>query len=149
MALEPVSGNLFALVRERLGDDVILELSRNWLRHPVGELTPVFSLEQFREETQEGVLPRTSRKRRATMVLTERLPSTLVPDRLDFIAFDDFGFLYVGAIDRDIVLKFDLDRLDASHVLGVAAVVEEVPQGTNKASPKVRLRAWKKDRFSF
>jgi hypothetical protein len=81
-------------------------------------------------------------------VFTERLPSTLIPDRLDFIAFDDFGFLYVGAVDRDLILKFDLDRLDARYVIGVAAVVEEVLRGTGVA-PKVRLSAWKKDGFSY
>ena len=72
-----------------------------------------------------------------------RLPPGLLPEELDFLAFDAADMLYLGASEKDLVLKFDLDRSDPRHAVGIAGVVEDVPEGTI-ASPRVRLHAWKK-----
>ena len=36
LSLEPNSGNLFALLRDRQGDSAIVEIERRWLRDPCG-----------------------------------------------------------------------------------------------------------------
>lgn len=143
LALEPLSGNLFVLLRERLGDFVVTELTRRWLRRPTERINTVFSLEDFRERTQKGDTGEKDMKASTTMVLSARLPSTLIPERLDFLAFDDLGLLYLGAYEQDLVLKFDLDRSDTRHAVDIAGVVED--SQTTGTSSKVRLHAWRRN----
>ena len=145
LALDPVSENLFVLVREPLGDTVVLELSQQRPRGAEAELHRAFSLADFREEMMEGPSRRrsTSRGEIPSLVVSLRLPPGLLPEELDFLAFDAADMLYLGASEKDLVLKFDLDRSDPRHAVGIAGVVEDVPEGTI-ASPRVRLHAWKK-----
>jgi hypothetical protein len=75
-----------------------------------------------------------------------QLPATLLPDQLDFLAFDNLGLLYLGSREKDLVLKFDLDRVGSSrHMVHVAAVTLG---GTAREadSEAARLQAWRKNR---
>lgn len=128
LAVDPESGNLFALVGERSGDTTIVELSRYWLANPVGEANRIFSLNEFRDKTV-------------------RLSSTLLPEQLDFVAFDDYGLLYVGATEQDLVLKFDLGRPDARHEVEIAGVALERTGAAEGTLPDVKLHAWRKRPF--
>ena len=66
---------------------------------------------------------------------------SFLSETLDFLAFDNLGFLYLGAREKDLVLKFDLDRLGGSrHIVNIAAATEA-------GSPKARLHAWRKNRL--
>jgi hypothetical protein len=138
LSFEPNSGNLFALMRDRQGDSVILELERRWLRDPSEDVEPIFRLADFRTEMLEG---RSERITTSDAVPLARLPSTLVPERLDFLAFDTLGLLYVGAREQNLVLKFDLDRPDARHTVEVVGVVSE--DGTT------RFHGWKRNPLAW
>ena len=143
LAADSLSGSLFALVRERLGDTVVLELDSAWIAGSSEESIRVFSLDDFREESMDGRSQdrETEEKRAATSLTSARLATTLLPETLDFLAFDNLGFLYLGARDKDLVLKFDLDRLGSSrHVVNIAATTEA-------GSGKARLHAWRKNRL--
>jgi hypothetical protein len=149
LAVDPLSASLFALVRERLGDTVVLELGSGWLADPTEEPLRVFSLDDFVEETMEGRSQdrETERKRAASMIASVRLPTTVLPEDLDFLAFDNLGLLYLGARDKDLVLKFDLDRLGSSrHMVNIAAAIQGVSAKAT-GSPKARLQAWRKNRI--
>jgi hypothetical protein len=149
LAVDPLSASLFALVRERLGDTVVLELGSGWLADPTEEPLRVFSLEDFVEETMEGRSQdrETERKRAASMIASVRLPTTVLPEDLDFLAFDNLGLLYLGARDKDLVLRFDLDRLGSSrHMVNIAAAIQGVSTKAT-GSPKARLQAWRKNRI--
>ena len=148
LAMDPLSGSLFALVRERLGDTVVLELSSAWLSKVSDEPVRVLGLEDFARETMEGGSQdrEQERKRAASMIISIRLPTLLLPETLDFLAFDNLGFLYLGARDKDLVLKFDLDQAQSSrYIVNVAAAVESVRRNTT-GLPNVRLQAWRKSR---
>ena len=138
LSLEPNSGNIFALMRDRQGDSVILELERRWLRDPSEEVEPIFKLGDFRTETLEG---RSERANTSDTVPLARLPSALVPERLDFLAFDYLGLLYIGAREQNLVLKFDLDRPDARHTVEIVGVVSE--DGT------ARFHGWKRNPLAW
>jgi hypothetical protein len=133
LARDPLSGSLDALVREKGGDTVLLELSRAWLRRPDGPPAAAFRLSRWKRE-METSFPGSE---------TPVLPLMLRPNRLDFAAFDSTGALYLGASETRLVLKFDLDRPGGTtdHNLGVAAVVEQ-EQGS--ARKRVRVHAWRK-----
>ena len=75
------------------------------------------------------------------MAKPSQLPTTLLPEALDFIAFDHLGLLYIGAKDQNLVLKFDLDRPDARYHVEVIGVVD-LPRDSTSVSPRVRLQAW-------
>jgi hypothetical protein len=132
LARDPVSGSLYALVRERGGDSVLLELSRAWLRRPAASPTEAFRLSRWKREI-ETAFPGGE---------TPVLPLILRPSRADFAAFDAVGGLYLGASETRLVLKFDLDRPggSADHTLGLTGVVEQ-----ERGSPRkrVRLYAWR------
>jgi hypothetical protein len=66
---------------------------------------------------------------------------------LDFLAFDDFGLLYVGAVERDLVLKFDLGRPDDRHEVEVAGVAVNGAGVAQGALPNVKVHAWRKRAF--
>ena len=148
LAVDPFSGSLFVLIRERLGDTVVFELGSAWLSDPSIDPIRVFSLEDFAEETMEGRSQdrETERRRAASMILSVQLPTTVLPDQLDFLAFDNLGLLYLGAQEKDLVLKFDLDRAGSSrHVVNVAAAALGVSAG-GTGSATARLQAWRKNR---
>jgi len=80
------------------------------------------------------------------MTSSIRLPTLLLPETLDFLAFDNMGFLYLGAREKDLVLKFDLDRAKSSrHIVNVVGAVEGV-DGNAAGRPRVRLQAWRRNR---
>ena len=143
LAADSLSGSLFALVRERRGDTVVVELDSAWIAGSSEEPIRVFSLDDLREESMEGRSQdrETETKRAATSLTSTRLAASLVPETLDFLAFDNLGFLYLGAREKDLVLKFDLDRLGGSrHIVNIAAATEA-------GSRKARLHAWRKNRL--
>ncbi len=143
LAADSLSGSLFALVRERLGDTVVLELDSAWIAGSSEAPVFVFSLDDFSEESTEGRSQdrETEEKRAATSLTSTPLATSLLPDTLDFLAFDNLGFLYLGAREKDLVLKFDLDRLGSSrHIVNIAAAAEA-------ESRKARLHAWRKNRL--
>ncbi len=142
LTLEPHSGNLFVLLRERSRDNSIYELTRRWIREPTGEPEKIFSLRRFRSQQQDGVDEnKTSSTNNETIVRPAHLPTTLLPESLDFIAFDHLGLLYIGAKDRSLVLKFDLDRPDARYHVEVTGIVD-LPRDPTSTSPRIRLHAW-------
>jgi len=142
LSLEPQSGHLFVLVRERSRDFAIYELTRRWIREPTEEPEKIFSLRTFREQQQDRMDgTKTSGTATETMVKPSQLPPTLLPEALDFIAFDHLGLLYIGAKDQSLVLKFDLDRPDARYHVEVIGVVDRLRESTS-VSPRVRLQAW-------
>src|SRR5262249_10528791 len=132
LSRDPLSGALYALVRESGGDTVLLELSRTWLRRPLGPPAEAFRLSRWRRE-METAFPGGD---------TPVLPLMLRPSRVDFAAFDAVGGLYIGASETRVVLKFDLDRPGgtADHTLGVTGVVEQERGSLRK---RVRLYAWR------
>jgi hypothetical protein len=145
LSLEPQWGNLFVLVQERSRDFAIFELTRRWIREPTEDPEKIFSLRAFREQQQERTHDEDARDTRAeTMVRPTHLPTTLLPEALDFIAFDHLGLLYIGAKDRNLVLKFDLDRPDARYNVEITGVVT-LPRDPTSTSPRVRLQAWTKN----
>ena len=143
LAADSLSGSLFVLVRERLGDTVVLELDSAWIAGSSKEPLHVFSLEALGEESMDGRSQdrETEAKRAATRLPSTRLAPILVPETLDFLAFDNLGFLYLGAREKGLVLKFDLDRPGSSrHIVNIAAATEA-------GSGKARLHAWRKNRL--
>ncbi len=130
--MDPITGNLFALVRDRRGDSLVLELTRRFLREPGEEPKTLFRLEEFQEDVMEGRQPRGS----------VQFPNALLPEELDFVAFDNLGRLYMGAGSKDLVLEFELDRPDVRHMVGVSAVVVDDAEGGT--SPSLRIQAWTK-----
>jgi hypothetical protein len=148
LAADSFSGSLFVLIRERLGDTVVFELDSRWLSDPSIEPLRVFSLSDFAEETMEGRSQDRAQEanRAASMTSSIRLPTLLLPETLDFLAFDNMGFLYLGAREKDLVLKFDLDRAKSSrHIVNVVGAVEGV-DGNAAGRPRVRLQAWRRNR---
>jgi hypothetical protein len=145
LSLEPQLGSLFVLLQERSRDFAIFELTRRWIREPTEDPEKIFSLRAFRERQQERTHDEDESDTRAeTMVRPTHLPTTLLPEALDFIAFDHLGLLYIGAKDRNLVLKFDLDRPDARYHVEITGVVA-LPRDLTSTSPKVRLQAWTKN----
>jgi hypothetical protein len=134
LALDPLGNALYALLVGPDGDTVVVEIPSSWIRDPTGPLSEVFRLSRFRRELEEGKLPPGSML----------LPTALVPEKLDFLAFDALGALYLGAGEKNLVLKFDFTRPGPGlrHAVGVAAVVEPSGEGF-----RVRLHTWKKGIF--
>ena len=145
LAGDSLSGALFALMEERMGDTVVVELPSWWLRSPGGTLTELFSLAKFRQETLDGpVQAELDVDDVSPIVFAIRLPVHLIPKTLDFVAFDSLGLMYLASRDSDLVLQFDLDRRDDErNAVGVAAVTTTGPDGTRQ----VVLNAWKKRRL--
>jgi prepilin-type N-terminal cleavage/methylation domain-containing protein len=140
LSRDPVSGNLFALVRDPIADFVVLELGRGFLKGMV-EPRRLFSLRTWREGVQEakadaGDLP-------YAMEGVSALPSLDI-EELDFLSFDNFGSLYMGCRKASLVLKFELDRPSGRYVVGLAAGVVERGEGL---APSIRMHAWKKSVF--
>jgi prepilin-type N-terminal cleavage/methylation domain-containing protein len=140
LARDPVSGDLFALVRDRSADFVALELGRGFLKG-TAEPERVFSLREWREglmdvQTDPRNLPPPTEGASA-------LPSIAL-EELDFVSFDAFGSLYTGSRKASLVLKFELDRPSGRYVVGLAAGVVERGEGL---SPAIRMHAWKKSVF--
>lgn len=129
LAFDPATGSLYALLRERLGDMVLLELSRPWLRGPRQRPHEVFRLSRWRKEL-ETTMPKLD---------DVRIPWGLFPRSLDFVSFDPTGYLYFGA--PDLVMKGELPRPGAVafHSVGLSGVVA---QGAGEKT--ARLQAWRK-----
>jgi hypothetical protein len=140
LSRDPVSGDLFALVRDPTADFVVLELGRGFLRGLL-EPRPLFSLREWRE----GLLDVKSDPRDLPFALegVEALPGLEI-EELDFLSFDSFGSLYTGCRKASLVLKFELDRPSGRYVVGLAAGVVERGEGL---SPVIRMHAWKKNVF--
>ena len=146
LAKDPLSGYLFALVEERMGDTVVVELPPWWLKNPEHRPpTRRFSLTQFREETIDGPIERPLHLDNVSpLVCAVRLPAWLIPERLDFMAFDSLGLMYLASRENDLVLQFDLDRRDDErNAVGIAAVTTSGPGNARQ----VRLHTWKKRRL--
>jgi hypothetical protein len=140
LASDPVSGDLFALVRDARADFVALELSRRFLKG-VAEPRQVFSLREWREGVVEakatpGELP-------LAMEGVSALPSLEI-EELDFLSFDSFGSLYTGSRSASLVLKFELDRPSGRYVVGLAAGLVERGEGL---APAIRMHSWKRSAF--
>ena len=140
LARDPVSGDLFALVRDPTADFVALELGRGFLKGRA-EPRPLFSLRQWRE----GLLDVKTDPRDLPFAIqgVPALPSLEI-EELDFLSFDSFGSLYMGCRKASLVLKFELDRPSGRYVVGLAAGVVERGEGL---SPSIRMHAWKKRIF--
>ncbi|HEY7700417.1 MAG TPA: hypothetical protein VIE88_18460, partial [Vicinamibacteria bacterium] len=140
LARDPVSGDLFALVRDRTADFVALSLSRGFLKG-IAEPTRLFSLREWRE----GLLDVKTDPRDLPLAMpgVSALPSLEIED-LDFLSFDSFGSLYTGSRRSSLVLKFELDRPSGRYVIGLAAGVVERGEGL---TPRIRMHAWKKTVF--
>jgi prepilin-type N-terminal cleavage/methylation domain-containing protein len=140
LSRDPVSGDLFALLRDPTADFVVLELGRRFLKG-LQDPTPLFSLRAWRG----GLLDVKTDPRDLPFAIqgVEALPSLEI-EELDFLSFDSFGSLYMGCRKASLVLKFELDRPSGRYVVGLAAgVVERGPDLT----PAVRMHAWKKTVF--
>lgn len=131
LAFDPATGFLYALVRDRFGDTVLLELSRAWLRSPRQKPHEAFRLSRWRKE-HDSRIPRLDEA---------RIPAGLFPESLDFVYFDPIGYLYFGAAREKLVLKGELPRPAAFtfHSVLVAAVVAE-----RAGDRTARLQAWRK-----
>ena len=140
LARDPVSGDLFALVRDPTADFVVLELGRGFLKS-LAEPRPLFSLREWRD----GLLDVKSDPRALPFAIqgVPALPSLEI-EELDFLSFDSFGSLYMGCRKASLVLKFELDRPSGRYVIGLAAGVVERGEGP---SPSIRMHAWKKNIF--
>ncbi len=140
LARDPVSGDLFAIVRDATADFVVLELGRGFLKS-LAEPRPLFSLRAWRE----GLLDVKTDPRDLPFAIegVEGLPSLDI-DELDFLSFDSFGSLYMGCRTASLVLKFELARPSGRYVVGLAAGVVERGEDL---SPLIRMHAWKKSIF--
>jgi len=140
LARDPVSGDLFALVRDPTADFVVLELGRGFLKS-VADPRPLFSLREWRD----GLLDVKTDPRDLPFAIqgVPALPSLEI-EELDFLSFDSFGSLYMGCRKASLVLKFELDRPSGRYVIGLAAGVVERGEGL---SPSIRMHAWKKSIF--
>ncbi len=142
LARDPVSGDLFALVRARFGDSVVLELGRAFLKGVAGkqgEPKQVFSFREWRNKATEGRLDPADLQV-ATQETSDRLAFTDVVE-LDLLSFDALGSLYTGNRASNLVLKFELDRPSGRYAVGLAAGVVERGEGL---APVIRMHAWKK-----
>ena len=143
---DPIDGNLFALVRSKLGDFVVVELSRAWIETatssvgiPPEEPRVLFSLEAWQRKLEEGDVATTE-----IPFHPSELPvrmNALRTEELDFAAFDALGSLYMGAKEANLVLKFDLARPSGRYAVGLAAGVVERGSGL---ALEVRMHAWRK-----
>lgn len=140
LARDPVSGGLFALVRDAAADFVVLELGRGFLK-AAGEPRRLLSLREWRS----GLLAVKDDARELPLAMegVEALPALEI-EELDFVSFDSFGSLYTGCRKASLVLKFELDRPSGRYVVGLAAGVVERGEGL---SPAIRMHAWKKGAF--
>ncbi|HXV62724.1 MAG TPA: prepilin-type N-terminal cleavage/methylation domain-containing protein [Vicinamibacteria bacterium] len=135
LACDPVGGNLFALVRDGTTDFLVVELDDIRLRGGSVATRPrvIFSLRRWQVRLEEGrVAPR------ELPFPLQELPQRMAYLRtgeVDFIAFDSLGSLYMGARERNLVLKFELDRPSGRYAVGVAGGV---------VGGSIRLHAWKK-----
>jgi prepilin-type N-terminal cleavage/methylation domain-containing protein len=139
LARDPVSGDLFALVRDPTADFVVLELGRGFLKG-LAEPRPLYSLREWRDGLVD--VKADARELSFAMPGVSKLP-TLEIDELDFLSFDSFGSLYMGCRKTSLVLKFELDRPSGRYVVGLAAGVVE----RGELSPSIRMHAWKKSVF--
>jgi hypothetical protein len=144
LARDPLSGDLFALVRNATADFVALELGRGFLKG-LAEPRQVFSLREWRE----GALPVKSDPRglsTAMAMAIEGVPAlpALEIEELDFLSFDAFGSLYTGCRKASLALKFELDRPSGRYVVGLAGGVVERGEGL---PPLIRLHSWKQSVF--
>jgi len=134
-ALDPLGNSLYALLVDRDGDSVVVEIPLGWIRNPTGPLPEILRWSRYRRELEEGKLPPGSLL----------IPGGLVPEKLDFLAFDSVGSLYLGAPEKNLVLKFDFNRPGPGlrHAVGVAAVVD----ASGERPRRVRLHTWKQGIF--
>ena len=140
LARDPVSGDLFALVRDGRADFVALELGRGFLKG-LAEPRQVFSLREWREGLME--VQGDPRELPFAMEGVTALPSLEI-EELDFLSFDSFGSLYTGCRRASLVLKFELDRPSGRYIVGLSAGVVERGEGL---PPAIRMHAWKKNVF--
>jgi prepilin-type N-terminal cleavage/methylation domain-containing protein len=141
LSRDPVSGSLFALVREpTTGDSVVLELGRAFLKG-LAEPKRQFSLGAWREGIKS---PRSDP--RELPVTTEGVPAlgSLEIEDFDFLSFDLFGSLYLGSRRASLVLKFELARPSGRYRVGLSAGVLE--RG-GELPPSIRMHAWRKSAF--
>ncbi|HSF15651.1 MAG TPA: prepilin-type N-terminal cleavage/methylation domain-containing protein [Vicinamibacteria bacterium] len=135
LSCDPVGGNLFALVRDSTNDFIVVELESIRLRGSSVVTRPrvIFSLRRWQVRLEEGrVEPRELPF--PLQELPERM-TYLRTNQVDFIAFDSLGSLYMGARERNLVLKFQLDRPSGRYAVGVAGGV---------VGGSIRIHAWKK-----
>jgi hypothetical protein len=140
LASDPVSGHLFALVRDKRADFVALELGRGFLKG-LAEPRRVFSLREWREGVTE--VKATPGELSLAREGVSALPSLDI-EELDFLSFDSFGSLYTGCRSASLALKFELDRPSGRYVVGLAAGVVERGEGL---TPAIRMHSWKKSVF--
>jgi prepilin-type N-terminal cleavage/methylation domain-containing protein len=147
LARDPVGRDLFALVRTGAGDSVVMVLGRSFLRGVTGEAgapTPQFSLRDWVSRLEEGKVG----PREIPFSISE-IPEKLAflrLEELDSLSFDAFGSLYLGNREKDVLLKFELDRPSGRYAVGLAAGLVERGEGL---SPIIRMHAWKKSGLGF
>jgi hypothetical protein len=147
LARDPVGRDLFALVRTDVGDFAVMVLGRGFLRGVRGEAgapTSQFSLRDWVRKLEEGKVE----PREIPFSISE-LPEKLAflrLEELDSLSFDAFGSLYLGNREKNVMLKFELDRPSERYAVGLAAGLVE--RGFDLA-PVVRMHAWKKSGLGF
>jgi hypothetical protein len=147
LARDPVGRDLFALVRTDAGDFEVVVLGRGFLRGMKGESgvpTPQFSLRDWVTKLEEGNVD----PREIPFSISE-IPEKLAflrLEELDSLSFDAFGSLYLGNREKDVLLKFELDRPSGRYAVGLAAGLVE--RGFD-LSPIIRMHAWKKSGLGF
>jgi hypothetical protein len=129
LAFDPVTGGLYALVEEPLGDTVLLEISRAFLHFPCPPPEVVFRLSAWKAAFERQLPPP-----------DPGIPPNLFPSRFDFASFDANGSLYLGASATSLVLQAELQRPGLAtrriRIGGVAGLDAETLQLTS------RLHAW-------
>lgn len=140
LARDPVDGNVFALV-EGLSGFSVVELDRRFLAGRSADEPPrvLFDLDDWTNDLDEGREDSESTTS-TTVVPYQKLPEIGI-EELDLLSFDGLGSLYLGSRERDVVLKFELDRPSGRYAVGIAASV--VDRGFD-LSPEIRMHAWKK-----
>ena len=151
LARDPIEGSLLALVRERTGDFLVVELSRAWLKgteddedsatrsESKHEPRVLFSLREWQRKLEEGRV-----EPGEIPFPVQELPlrmAQLRTDEVNFIAFDTLGALYMGATEANLVLKFELARPSGRYTVGVAAGVVELGE---LLAPEVRIHGWRR-----
>ncbi len=148
LASDPIAGGLWVLLETARQDHAVVTLSRSWVSRAVA-LGPdavdapeiSFSLARWQDRLESA----SSGSMDLPLSLVSAL-GTLRPQRLDLIAFDAAGSLYLGSREDDLVLQFELPRPSGRYAVGLAATVVDRGAGL---PPEIRMHAWKKSALAY
>jgi hypothetical protein len=106
LAWDPRGSFIYALVRDDLGDSVIVEVSPSWSGDPSEMPFEIFRLSDWRRQLEDAASSRPI-----------SLMAGRVPEGLDFLSFGPLGSLYLGDTEMDLVLRVHLKRPGADEHL--------------------------------